>query len=136
MLPKFTALFEAHRWLCLNRLVRYTERDLFDAQIAIARARLLAVALATHEEDEPAALLFALLLEADALRGARDAFPLLAARTFLRSRGLDLVVDLPSRIELRGIRARALAHRHALDELHTGFDAVRAFVAARVRARK
>lgn len=57
MLPKFTALFEGHRWLCLNRRVRYTERDLFDAQIAIARARLLAVALAPREEDEPAALL-------------------------------------------------------------------------------
>lgn len=134
MLPKFTALFEGHRWLCLNRRVRYTERDLFDAQIAIARARLLAVALAPREEDEPAALLFALLLEADALRGARDAFPLFAVRSFVRSRGLDLVVDLPDRIALRAIRARALAHRHALDDLRTVFDDVRAFVAARLRA--
>ena len=136
MLPKFTALFEAHRWLCLNRVVRYTERDLFDAQIAIARARLLAVALAPREEDEPAALLFALLLEADALRGARDAFPLLAARNLLRSRGLELVVDLPGRLELRAIRAGALADRHALDDLHAGFDAVRTFVAARTRRRE
>jgi hypothetical protein len=136
MLPKFTALFESHRWLCLNRDVRYTERDLFGAQIAIARARLLAATLATREEDEPAALLFALLLEADALRGVRDAFPLLAARNLLMSRGLDLVVDLPGRIELRAIRARALADRNALDELHAGFDAVRTFVAARTRPRE
>jgi hypothetical protein len=76
------------------------------------------------------------LLEADALRGARDAFPLLAPRNLLRSRGLDLIVDLPGRIELRAIRAAALAHRHALDDLHAGFDAVRTFVAARTRPRK
>ena len=45
MLPTFTALFDGHRWHCQKRGIRYTQRDLYDAQIGIARARLLAVGL-------------------------------------------------------------------------------------------
>jgi hypothetical protein len=57
MLPTYTALFEAHRWLCLTRRIRYGEHELHEAQIAIARARLLAATLAAgNEDDEPPAL--------------------------------------------------------------------------------
>lgn len=78
-------------------------------------------------------MLFALLREAQALRGMRDAFPIFAARTLVRARRLDLVLDLPDRIELRAIRARGVARRDALEELRATFPEVRAFVAARLR---
>lgn len=131
MLPTFTALFEAHRWLAESRDVRYAARELEEAQIAIARARLLAAGLsAGREEDEPAALLFALMLEADALRGLRDAFPVFAARNLARRRNQDLVLNLTDRIELRALQARA---RRAPEHLREAFDELRAFVAARLR---
>jgi hypothetical protein len=137
MLPTYTALFEAHRWLCLTRRIRYGEHELHDAQIAIARARLLAATLAAgNEDDEPPALLLALLLEAGALGEARSAFPVVAVRHLLRSRCLALTLDFADRIELRAIRDRALAARDARGSLHPAFDEARAFVAARLRRRE
>jgi len=135
MLPTYTALFEGHRWLCITRRIQYSERELHGAQIAIARARLLAVTLADgREDDEPAALLLALLLEGEALGDARNAFPVVAVQSFVRaSRRLGLTVDLADRIELRAIRARALPHRHAPEQLREALDELRAFLAARVR---
>ena len=133
MLPTFTALFDGHRWHCQTRGIHYTQRDLYDAQIGIARARLLAVGLATRESDEPAALLFALLLEVDALGDARDTFPVFAVRHFAKSRGVDLSLDLPDRIALRAIRARALTHPSGLAHLRPMFDEVCALVTARLR---
>ena len=130
MLPTFTALFEGHRWLCQNRGIRHTERELDDAQIGIARARLLAASLASRPDDEPAALLLALLLETDALGAARDSFPVLAVRTFVRSHGFDLEIDLTDRLVLRAIRARAMPFGRSSAELHASLDEVRAFVAA------
>jgi hypothetical protein len=138
MLPTYTALFEAHRWLCISRRVRYRERELHDAQIGIARARLLAAMLAAGDEDiEPAALLLALLLEAAALGDARNAFPVVAVQHFVRtSRHLTLTVDLVGHLELGQIRARALPHRHAPDLLREALSEVGAFLAARLQPRQ
>jgi hypothetical protein len=131
MLPPYTALFKAHQWLSHVRGFRYSERELHDAQIAIARARLLAVTLAAGNEDhEPAALLLALLMEANALGPARDAFPTTAVRHCLTARRLDLVLDFAGRLELREIRDRVAAHPH---ELRLLFAEVRAFLADRLR---
>lgn len=135
MLPTYTALFEAHRWVCLTRRIRYSERELQDAQIGIARARLLAASLAAERaEDEPAALLLALLLEAEALGDARDVFPVMVVRHFVRASGhMDLQLDLVDRLALRAVRIRAVQHRHEMEHLRVVFDEVRAFVAARLR---
>jgi hypothetical protein len=133
MLPTFTSLFESHRWLCEKRGIRTTQRALDDAQIGIARARILAASLASRDDDEPAALLLALLLETDALGAARDSFPVLAVRTLVRSRGLDLEIDLTSRLSLRTIRVRALAYGRTPAELRASLDEARAFVTARLR---
>jgi hypothetical protein len=137
MLPTYTALFEAHRWLCLTRRIRYSDREMDDAQIAIARARLLAATLAAgSEDDEPPALLLALLLEADALGEARSAFPVVAVRHLLSGRRLDLVLDFADRVELRAMRDRAIAQREARGSMREPFDEARAFVAARLHPRK
>jgi hypothetical protein len=135
MLPTYTALFEGHRAVCLLRGIRYSKGDLELAQIGIARARLLAVRLAAGaQEDAPAALLLALLLERDALGEARDAFPVAAVRRFVQtSRGLDLVLDLAGRIELRAIRDRALLLRGDPEPLRSTLDEVRALLAACLR---
>jgi hypothetical protein len=135
MLPTYTALFEEHRWLCVTRSVHYTERELHEAQIAIARARLFAVTLAAgREEDEPAALLLALLLEKDALGEVCNTFPVVSVVHFLRaSQRADLTVDLTSRIQLRAVRARALPLRHAPEQLRGLVGELRGFLATRLR---
>jgi hypothetical protein len=137
MLPTYTALFEAHRWFCLTRRIRYSGQELHDAQIAIARARLLAATLADgNDDDEPAALLLALLLEGGALGEARSAFPVVAVRHLVHGRGFALALDLADRIELRAIRDRAIAARDARGSLQAAFDDARAFVAERRERRQ
>ncbi len=135
MLPTYTALFEEHRWLCISRRAHYTEREIHDAQIAIARARLFAVTLAAgHEDDEPAALLLALLLEAEALGDVHNAFPVVAVVHFLRAgQNRELRVDLAGRIELRAVRARAVPLQRAPDRLRGLVGELRAFLAVRLR---
>lgn len=135
MLPAYTALFEGHRWLSITRRLKHTERELHDAQIAIARARLFAVKLAEgREDDEPAALLLALLLETDALGDARNAFPVVAVQHFVKaSRRLELRVDLAGHLVLSAIRTQALPLRHAPEQLRGLVGELRGFLATRWR---
>lgn len=135
MLPTYTALFEAHRRLCVERGIRHTDHQLQDAQIAIARARLLAARLAgNREEDELPALLLALLLESDALLELADAFPVVAVRHLVAAqRNLALSLDLTDRVVLRRIRERERARRTDPERLQASLAEVRALVAARLR---
>lgn len=131
MLPTYTALYEAHGRLCERLGVKLGERELHDAQIAIARARILAMSMAAGgEDDEPAALFTALLLDPIPLGRTRDALPLAVLRLAMHPRGLTVELDFADHLALRAIRACGMQHG-----ARRAFDEVRAFVAARTRPR-
>jgi hypothetical protein len=130
----YTRLLAWHGELCHARGIRYAERALHDVQIRIFAARRLAEEMAAgREEDEPAALLWALLLESEALGDLRDAFPVLAVRRLLGDRGLVIAIDFNDRVALQRIRERALAEG---GPSRPSYAEVRAFLAARIRPRE
>lgn len=133
MLPH-TKLLAWHGELCAARGVRYAEHVLHDVQIRIFAARHLAEETAAGREgDEPAALLWALLLESEALGDLRDAYPVFAVQRVLRDRGLVIAFDFNDRVALQRIRERALAEE---GPSRPSYAEVRAFLAARIRPRE
>jgi hypothetical protein len=141
MLPSYTALLQGHRWYCARHGVRYTDRALEQAQIAITRARLTAAALiAGGERDEPAALLFALTIEAASLGEAWIAFPMVVLRNFAkRALGVQIVLDAGDAVALHALRVRIVDERAVFAaagqlERRAMFEELRVFIARRMRA--
>jgi hypothetical protein len=140
MLPSYTALLQGHRWYCARHGIRHTHRALEEAQIAITRARLTAAALAAGQErDEPAALLFALTIEAPSLGEAWIAFPMVALRNFAkRALGEELVLDAGDAVTLHALRVRIADERGVFAaagplERRATFEELRVFIARRMR---
>ena len=123
MLPTASELARRHGAYCLKYEVRWRE-----CHVALAEALSVADALARGRvEDEPAALLYSLTLRPRTIGDAWDAFPVLEARRLTREAGrhLDLKAD---DVALENLRLGVLDPRTGI-----GFEALRAFLAARTR---
>jgi hypothetical protein len=140
MLPSYTALLQGHRWYCARHGIRYTDQALEEAQLAITRARLTAAALAAgHERDEPAALLFALTIEAPSLGEVWIAFPMVVLRNYARrALGVQFVLDAGDAAALHALRVRIADERAVFAaagqlERRATFEELRVFIARRMR---
>lgn len=142
MLPSYTALLQGHRWYCARHGVRYTAQGLLEeAQVAITRSRLTAATLAAgNERDEPAALLFALTIEAPSLGEAWVAFPMVVLRNFARrALRVEIVLDAGDAVALHTLRVRIVDERAVFSaagqlERRATFEELRVFIARRMRA--
>jgi hypothetical protein len=123
MLPSADHLARTHGAFCLKYGVPWR-----DCREALAKALEIASELAKdREEDEPAALLYALTLHPRALGHAWADFPITEARKLARDAGRHL--DLRANdIELENLRLGTLDPRVGI-----GFEELRAFLAQRTR---